>query len=460
MAWNIGANDLANAMGTSVGSGSLTLRRAVILAAVLEFCGAYFVGSSVTDTMRKGIVDPMLFEHEPMLLVCGMLASLLAAGAWLQVASYFGWPVSTTHTIVGAILGFGAVHGGLGVIRWTGHNGVSEIVASWVISPLLAAAVAFFVFQLIRRQVMYSPHPLRATRRLAPWLVMIVFATLTLSVLLDAQKNKRLDIALHQLVGASLLVGLASAVVSYALMSGKRRTEHPSPGDSHEYYAAMSLQKAAKQLRRVQGLMTGEAQMQLVSALAQVEGLTRKLGRPEEAMRKSTEHQQSERIFACLQIISAGYVAFAHGANDVANAVGPMAAVVQTIRSGIIANTTPVPTWILLMGAVGIVIGLSTWGWRVIETVGKRITELTPTRGFSAEFATALTVLLASKIGLPVSTTHTLVGAVMGVGLARGMSALNLNAIRDIVVSWIITIPAGAGLSIFFFFILKAIFLR
>ncbi len=466
MAWNIGANDLANAMGTSVGSGALTLRRAIILAAILEFCGAVFVGSSVTQTMRKGIVDPAIFTNEPLLFACGMLASLLAAACWLQVASYFGWPVSTTHSIVGAILGFGLVHDP-SQVNWMV---VAKIGSSWVISPLLSAAMAFLIFQAIRKGVLYARNPLQATRRVLPWLVAVIFFTITLSVLLDATKNKRLNFAAVDLGAGlvlsetmqtlllSLLAGVVSAAVSWAMIA-RSKSIAIQPAVNHDYFVAMSLNKALKQIRRVQmGAAPGQ-HAELASVVHQIENLKQKVDHPEDQGVRNADHVRVERIFGYLQIVSAGYVAFAHGANDVANAIGPVAAVVHAVNFGKVEGNTAVPFWILLMGGLGIVVGLATWGWRVIETIGKRITELTPSRGFTAEFSTALTVLVASKMGLPISTTHTLVGAVLGVGLARGISALNLHAIRDIVASWLITIPAGASLSVVFYFAIKAIVL-
>ncbi|MEX0775361.1 MAG: inorganic phosphate transporter [Phycisphaeraceae bacterium] len=464
MAWNIGANDVANAMGTSVGSGALTLKQAVILAGILEVAGAVFAGGHVADTMRGKIVDLSLFNSQtnngPVVLACGMLAALLAAGIWLQIASYFGWPVSTTHSIVGALVGFGIAFGGLSAVNWSFHGGVGSIVLSWVISPLLSAVIAYTIFRFLRRQILFSPHPIRAARRWAPLLTFAVLFTMMLVLLFKGLQNVGMD---RQPVYVNLVIAAAIGLVGAAIcrLLVVRLREETTTGQTrqaNDYYLAMTLNKAVKQLARLRQGTTGATQQEVARILQEIERLPINRKADEELSATNREYQQVERMFGYLQILTAGFVAFAHGANDVANAIGPMSAVVQTVLKGVIAAKSEVPLWALLTGGVGIVIGLATWGWRVIETIGRRITELSPSRGFSAEFATAITVLAASKLGLPISTTHTLVGAVMGVGLARGISALNLNALRDIAISWLITIPAGAGLAVVFFFTLRAIF--
>ncbi len=460
MAWNIGANDVANAMGTSVGSGALTLKSAVIIAGILEVAGALFAGSHVADTMRDGIVSLQSFEGQPLMLACGMLAALLAAGVWLQVASYFGWPVSTTHSIVGAIVGFGAAYGGLEAVNWFGPKGVSSIAASWVISPLMSGAIAFVIFRILRRQILFSPRPVAAARLWTPWITLTVVTIMMLVLLFKGLQNVGLDkLPWYGTWGLALGVGLVGYLVSLFLVSRfKDSSADVGAAPVNDYYLTMTLGKAAKQLNRAAKVANGEAADRLNRMLDEVRHLA-PAKKPEELSATNIEYQRVEKLFVYLQILTACFVAFAHGANDVANAIGPMSVVIQTVKAGAIPAKAAVPTWALLIGGVGIVVGLATWGWRVIETVGRRITELSPSRGFSAEFATALTVLLASKLGLPISTTHTLVGAVMGVGLARGISALNLNAIRDILISWIITLPAGAGMAIVFFYALRAIFI-
>lgn len=449
MAWSIGANDVANAMGTSVGSGALTLRRAVILAGILEFAGAFLVGTHVSETVRKGIINPELFADAHMVFILGMLASLLAAAVWLQTASYFGWPVSTTHSIVGAILGFGIAYGGVDAVNW---GRVGNIVSSWVVSPLLSGAISYLIFQLLRRRVFFSPYPVRAAKQLTPYLVFVVFVILTLVTVFKGLTNLKLDLSFHAALGIAAIVGLVAAGVSRLLVARiPDEAGQPGPNPAMDAYLVIGLEKAVKHLQRVKTSARGDLRTQTSQLLRQTRQLTDS-ARQAQAQGGPSVYQGVERIFVHLQVLSACFVAFAHGANDVANAIGPLSAIVATIQQGVVAVKAPVPVWALALGGVGIVIGLATWGWRVIETIGKRITELTPSRGFCAEFGAATTIVLASKLGLPISTTHTLVGAVLGVGLARGMGALNLNTIRDIVASWIITIPAGAALTVLFFY--------
>ncbi|HSM35187.1 MAG TPA: inorganic phosphate transporter [Longimicrobiales bacterium] len=402
MAWNIGANDVANAMGTSVGSGALTLKRAIILAAIFEFLGAVLVGSHVTDTIRKGIVEVSLFAPTgpagadgPLLLALGMLAALISAGAWLNVATHFALPVSTTHSIVGAVVGIGVATFGLAGVDW---GTMLEIVLSWFASPAMGAAIAFFMFIFIRRRILEDDDPAAASRRIGPMLVGLVTTIIFLSFLYKTLSNVIDAPPFGLALGISLALGVVGALASRPLIAKADRRE----------------------------------------------------GKP---------YEHVERMFAVLQVATAIFVAFAHGANDVANAVGPLASVVTLARTGFteIATTVPVPFWVLLLGGVGIVVGLATLGYRVIETVGKQITEMTPTRGFSAEFGAATTVLIASRLGIPVSTTHTLVGGVIGVGMAQGMAALNMRVVRNIIVSWLATVPIAAGFSMVIYLIMRAI---
>jgi PiT family inorganic phosphate transporter len=399
MAWNIGANDVANAMGTSVGSHAVSLRQAVFLAAVFEFAGAFLVGGHVTDTVRKGIVSPSIFQGQADIFVLGMLAALLAAGIWLNLATFLGLPVSTTHSIIGAVVGFGLLIGGATAIHW---SKLGSVILSWLISPIFGGIIGWMTFTFIKRTVLSSWNPDRAARRAVPLLLIPVTAILVLSMLYKGLKNLSLDISF----GKALLIAIIAGIMASFFMKG-----------------VLYWKYAHRPTKRKE-------------AFEQVEG-----------------------IFAYLQIGTACYVAFAHGANDVANAIGPFAAIVAVFKSGDLAMRVPVPMWVLGLGGVGIVVGLGTWGYRVIDTIGKKITPITPSRGFSAEFATATTVLLCSKLGLPVSTSHTLVGSVIGVGMARGMAALNLRVIRNIINSWIITIPATAAVTMVIFLVLKLIFL-
>lgn len=456
MAWNIGANDVSNAMGTSVGSGALTLFKAVIIAGILEFAGAFFLGSHVSKTLQQGIINPEFFSAQPKTLLYGMLAALLATASWLQIASFFGWPVSTTHAIIGAILGFGALVGGSDAVHW---GEVGTIASSWVISPALSALFSFLLFSLLQRKILYALHPVRATRKLIPYLTFIVFAVFTLTSLLHGLGSFHFypHPALTLLIAA--LVGTIGALAMNFFIKRIKfpeialaTTSSPIP---HQVY---SLNKAVKHLKQVQLSSSEEDRETINKLLKGVEALTETKRAISGFYTKTTDYQTVEKMFSYLQILSASYVAFAHGANDVANAIGPVAAAIEILKKGSIALASPIPTWLLGLGGIGIVVGLATWGWRVIETIGKKITELTPTRGFSAEFGAAITILAASKLGLPISTTHCIVGSVLGVGLARGISALNLRTLRDIVLSWVITLPCCALACILIFYLIKAIF--
>jgi inorganic phosphate transporter, PiT family len=457
MAWNIGANDVSNAMGTSVGSGALTLKRAVVLAAILEFCGAYFVGGNVSETMQKGLIDTEMFTSEPMILILGMCAALLGTSIWLQIASYFGWPVSTTHAIVGAILGFGALIGGFEAIQW---EETTSIAISWVVSPVLSGLISYLIFYILQRKILFAMNPMEATKKLIPFLIFIVFGTFTLSLIFNGLDNLNFSISFPGALGIAVLVGLAASFIAYFLVRRIPTPECcPLPLSHHLPQNVVSLDKAIKHLQRVRVASYDDTHTRVTEILGEVKNLSHRLRQESSFSARTSEYSVVEKLFAYLQILSACFVAFAHGANDVANAIGPVAAVLDIIKNGVISDSAIIPPYLLIFGGLGIVIGLATWGWRVIMTIGKKITELTPTRGFCAEFGAASTILVASKLGLPVSTTHCLVGAVLGVGLARGIKAINLNIIRDIILSWIVTIPASAGMTIVLYFMLKAIFL-
>ena len=456
MAWSIGANDVANAMGTSVGSGALTMRRAVIFAAILEFAGAFLVGTNVSNTVRKGIINPDIFVSEPMLLAYGMIASLLAAAVWLQLASYKGWPVSTTHTIVGAILGFGIAVGGLHAVYW---NKVGSIVASWFVSPLMSGTISFLIFTLLRRKIFFSHNPVKATKKLTPYLVFFVFSILTLVMVFKGLKNLKLDLSLTHAIGLAVIVGIVAALISWQLVI--RIHEDEDLAVEHHFQSPKvvnGIAKAKRHLELVKENATGEARYHIARVLGEVDMLSDMVEVVVHDEKSSDKFKTVEKIFVYLQILSACFVAFAHGSNDVANAIGPLAAAIGILKTGAITMKSAVPLWVLALGGCGIVVGLATWGWRVIETIGKKITELTPTRGFCAEFGAAITIVIASKFGLPISTTHTLVGGVLGVGLARGIGALNISTVRDIAISWLYTIPAGALMAVIFFYILRSIF--
>lgn len=396
MAWGVGANDVANAMGTSVGSRALTIKQAILIAMVFEFLGAYLAGGSVTQTIRSGILESDMISPEQMIF--GMLASLLAAGSWLFIASMKGWPVSTTHSIIGAVIGFGAVGVSMDAVNW---SGVTPIVASWVISPTLSGFVAFLVFMSVHKLILDTDKPFENAKKYVPFYMFAVGFFVTLMTVTKGLKHVGLDFTPLQSFGLAVLIGLLVTALGIILLT---RVKADPEADKDFHFASV------------------------------------------------------EKVFAVLMIFTACAMAFAHGSNDVANAVGPLAAIVGVLQTGEINARSLVPGWVLLIGAAGIVIGLATYGYRVIATIGRHITELTPSRGFAAELATAITVVGASGIGLPISTTHTLVGAVLGVGIARGIGALNLRVIGTIFSSWLITLPAGAGFSIAYFFILSGIF--
>lgn len=470
VAWNIGANDVANAMGTSVGSGALTLRNAVILAAIFEFAGAYLVGSNVSETVRKKMFDPMELttvygEEAWLILACGMIAALIAAGTWLLIATFMSWPVSTTHSIVGAVVGFGFVALGYNGVEW---GKVGLISAGWVISPLISGAISYLLFGLVLKTVFYKKDPVRAAKKVTPRLVFVVIAVLTGVTTFKGLKGywKSHDINAFDPMFLASVAGITIVIGTIAMFLTKlwlRNFGDDVPTESNPMLDAdvsRSLHKAEMHLRRVRDNADGEIKDRAEQMLTEIDDVSSQARERVVSNTDSQQLKQVEKIFVLLQVITACLVAFAHGSNDVANAIGPLSAAYQALSAQTVALEAVTPPWALILGGVGIVFGLATWGWRVIQTVGKKITELTPSRGFCAEFGAAITILIASTlpIGLPISTTHTLVGAVLGVGLARGINALNLKTMRDIIAGWAITIPAGAGLSVLFFFILKTIF--
>lgn len=449
VAWNIGANDVANAVGTSVGSGALTLGQAVLVAAIFEFAGAFFLGGGVSETLESGIVNLSIFSEAKMDYVYGMLGALLATGIWLQFASFFGLPVSTTHAIVGAVLGFGLVLGGIESIYW---GKIGSIALSWIISPLLGGSLSYLIFYVVREKILHQANPIAAAKRITPYFIFIVFFVLSLIIFFGGLSNLQMELSFVAALLISLVIGLVAALIGYGCV---RRVKEPTRPLIHNMLVEVGLKNAHRHLQRVEAATMGEVQTKVQGLLTEIQALNQEIEVPEEAI--DNEFRVVERIFIYLQIIIACFMAFAHGSNDVANAIGPLAAIFNVLQNKPIEGQS-VPVWLLLVGGAGIVFGLATWGWRVIETVGKKITELTPSRGFSAGFGAATTIVLASKLGLPISTTHVLVGAVLGVGFARGIGAINLNTIRDIIISWVVTVPAGAGLSVLFFFLIRSLF--
>ncbi len=454
MAWNIGANDVSNAMGTSVGSGALTLFKAVIIAGVLEFCGAFFLGGNVSNTLQSGIIDPKIFEQDAKTLLFGMLSALIATALWLQIASFFGWPVSTTHAIVGSLLGFGTIVGGVKAIYW---GDVGIIASSWVVSPVLSGLFSYLLFSLLQRKILFAMDPIKATRRFIPYMVFIIFFTFSISVLVNGLGSFKASISTSNVLILSLSLGFCGAFLAFIILKKLYFATEKIPTKSY-YEQLFSLNKAIKHLKRLELISHGSQRKDFSNQVKNLKNYKKEVKENASNYKTGSHYTIVEKMFGPLQILSAAYIAFAHGANDVANAIGPLTAALEILKTGTISFSEKTPPALLLLGGTGIVIGLATWGWRVMETIGKKITELTPTRGFCAEFGGAVTILIASKLGLPISTTHCIVGAVLGVGMAKGLSAVNLQTLRDIVLSWVITIPLSAVVCVLVFYCLKIVF--
>ena len=411
MAWTIGANDVANSMADAVGSGALSVKHAVIAAGICEFAGAVLVGSHVTETIRKGIVDPAalsslpgMLEGEPAaLLVLGMAAALLSAAIWLHLATWLGMPVSTTHSIVGSIAGFGIVAAGIGSVHW---GKMGQIVASWFISPFAGGLMAFIIFKIISKMILGQEQPAKAAIKITPYIVFFLALVVTLATIYKGFK--------HVLKGIDWLT------------------------DTHTLIIALAISVVSTIISRihVKKKLADKVSLPLAQQLVKV-----------------------EEVYVPLVIISSCAVAFAHGANDVANSVGPLAAVANILKTGTVEMKVPVPLWILVLGGFGIVLGLATYGYRVMATVGTKITEITPTRGVAADIAATATVLICTRMKLPVSTTHTLVGAIMGIGLARGLAGIDSRIAKKIFKSWLITVPAAAIVCIILFLLGRAFLL-
>jgi len=399
MTWGIGANDLANAMGTSVGAGAVSVKQAIFIAMVFEFLGAVLAGGHVTQTIRKGIIDPTEIINSPEILIYGMLASLLAAAVWLMIASAKGWPVSTTHSIVGALIGFAIVGIGPEAVKW---GKVGSVVMSWIISPVVGGTLSFLLVMSTRRLIFNTDEPLRNAKRFAPGYIFLVGFIISLVTIFKGLSHLHLKLTTIESFLVAIAFGCLTAGIGWTFI---RKIKDDPKANKSFHYASV------------------------------------------------------EKVFTPMMLFTACSMAFAHGSNDVANGIGPLAAIYSIVSSGGgVMQSSSLPNWILLLGGGGIVLGLITLGYRVMMTVGKKITELTPSRGFCAELAAATTVVIASRTGLPVSTTHILVGSVLGVGLARGVGALDLRVVLNIIVSWLVTLPAGALMAMLFFFTLKGIF--
>lgn len=399
MAWAVGANDVANAMASTVGSKTLTVRSAVIIAAVFEAIGAICASGQVTNMIRYGIIDVQIFANQLDHFILGMLSSLMSAASWLLIATHFGWPVSTTHSIIGAVLGFGVVSIGFDHILWWS---VFKILLSWILTPVFAVMLSYVIFILLGRLVFSAKDPISQANWLIP-------TCMTLLVFIFS--------------GVTIFQGLD--VIGVAI------------NDWHRYVVVMALG----------GLTFIVGWLYTHHKLKKTKGLSRQ-----------SQMNAVENKFGILSIMTAASMAFAHGSNDVANAIGPVAAVVQVLQTQSLQHGAVIPPWVVFLGASGIVLGLMMYGYKIMETVGVGITQLTPSRGFTAQFSTSVIIVMASGLGYPVSTTQTMVGAILGVGLARGMAALNLTTIKKILVSWLITVPVGAAFSSIYYSILTLVF--
>ena len=393
MAFGIGANDVANSMGTSVGSKAITIKQAIIIAAIFEFLGAFLAGGEVTSTIRKGIVDPNLYANDINIFIIGMMSALLAGGTWLSIASMRGWPVSTTHSIVGSIIGFVLITKGVDAVSW---GKVGDIAMSWVTSPLFSAILAFGLYMSAKKLILDRSNPEKAAITFIPFYSFFVAVVISLVTVRKGLKHVGVEWSDNEMY---LFIFVFSFVVGLA--------------------TAFFLRRNQERIMQDGGI---------------------------------------EFAFGLLMIVSASAMAFAHGSNDVANAIGPLAAIVSVVDTGVIGSKAAISPWVLLVGGIGIVFGLATLGSRVIKTVGQKITALTPSLGFSAEIATASTVVAATYLGFPISTTHTLVGGVIGVGLAKGAEHLDFRSIKRIIASWLVTIPAGAAFTVLFYILLRIIF--
>ena len=393
MAWAIGANDVANAIGISVGSGVLSVRAAIITAAIFEALGAVLASGNVTNTIGHELINVRFFADNPTLLVMGMIASLLASAAWLLLASYKGWPVSTTHTIIGAVIGFGLISVGVHNIMW---NNIFDIMVSWIVTPFISGILSYTLFRFVQKSIFEHEKPAKQAKKTVPYYVF--FAAGVIFFVIFFQGLAPLGVVIKKQTAYILTLSGAClcSAVSYIVLRD------------------ISLRKAQKSLKESYALV--------------------------------------EKIFGVLAIFTACAMAFAHGSNDIGNAIAPIVAINAIVTSGGVNIVgLVIPHWIVILGALGVICGLIMYGYKVIDTVGKNITILTPSRGFVAQLVTASIVVIASGIGVPVSTTHILVGAVLGVGLAKGLDAINLRVVRGIFLSWFITFPAGMFLSIVFF---------
>ena len=398
MTWGVGANDLANVMSTTMGSKAVTARQAMIIAVIFEFAGAFFGGAGVTETMRDGIINTSLLADQPLILIEGMLGVLLACTFWMNFASYLGVPVSITNALVGSMVGFGSVVLGTDAVHW---NQVSHIAIGWITSPLIAGITGYALFISIQQSIFVKDDPLAKAKWYVPIYLFLVGCILSFITVFKGLNHFNIHLNLKQNLAVTLISSITVTLLGIFFI--KRIPEKSN-------------------IRRRECFL------------------------------------QVEKYFAVLMAMTACAMAFAHGSNDVALAVGPLSIVHSLVLNpNIPLDAISYPSWIILLGCTGVISGLLMYGRKVIATVGSSITALTPSRAFAATLAAATTVVVATSLGIPVSATQTLVGAVLGVGLARGIGALNLIVIRNIFTSWILTLPAASLLTILSYKILHAL---
>jgi inorganic phosphate transporter, PiT family len=400
LAFNLGANDVANAMGTSVGSKAVTLKQALVIAGILEFTGAVLFGHEVTETLATNVANPALFTNAPQLLLMGMISVLIACGLWLQIATSRGLPVSSSHAVVGAIAGFSWVALGVNAIAW---SGIGLITVGWIITPVISGAIAALFYSQIQRWILQQEHQVTQLNEWIPWL----------------------SAALIGIFGVIVLPTLTHPITEFLIT----KTGFTIP--DHDI-----------------GLLIGGFA---------VFGLTIYSWRQLAVGEKNK--QSIEKIFGKYQLLSACFVAFAHGSNDVGNAIAPLATITYIMKNNVVPmGEIDIPLWILVLGAGGIVTGLGVLGKKVIATIGESIITLQPSSGFCAELATATTILMASRFGLPVSTSHALVGAVVGIGLVQDLKSVKFATLKNIATAWVVTVPVSAGLSAIIFTLLNTVF--
>ncbi len=423
LAWNLGANDVANSMGTSVGSKAVTLRQALIIAGILEFAGAVLFGRGVSATLATKVVNPALFIPEPQILLVGMVSVLLACGVWLNFATLKGLPVSSSHAVVGAIAGFACVAVSPEAVDWRSIGMISLI---WIVTPVISGAIAALFYSQIKRWILEQPEPIAQLREWVPWLSVALlssFGVIVLPSVVERLFAEALPLPSHTI---SLGIGAIGAI-------------------GLTFFSWHSLEVLGAEEAR-EAREAGEAR---VAREARVVTLQLK---SQNSKLKTSFPSPTESLLARFQLISACFVAFAHGSNDVGNAVAPLAAIVYIVQTGTVPTENfQVPLWILVLGGAGIVAGLAVWGKKVIATIGEGIIPLQPSGGFCAELATAMTVLLASRLGLPVSTSHALVGGVVGVGLMQTLRVIRFQTLYSIGLAWVITVPLSACLGAGFF---------